>query len=132
MLIIDSLEKHKAKFWLFETKSGVQISKSEYEGRDTLKNLDKLLVENKLKKSEIKFIGIAEGEGSFTALRTAANIANTFALYDDVSVFGLSARSKYTKAFILNQIKSARVSKIRFYQPKYSAAPNITKPKNRS
>lgn len=60
-----------------ELRDGPKVF-DQIEGQDALVLIDKLLKRNNLSINKIEKVGINEGPGSFTGLRVAAAIANTF------------------------------------------------------
>lgn len=124
-LIIDNLDHKKIKLWLYNLKAIKLIAKKEYSGNELLGSIADFLKKSKLRPEQIKYIGIIEGKGSFTGIRTAANIANVFSLYNETKIFGLKIKNLNSKNIEREIIKLDKKT-IGFYSPRYSAPPRIT------
>ena len=95
--------------------------------RDNLLKLaDQLLKSRQKKAKDIKAIIVNLGPGSYTGLRTAMLLANTWAYVNKIPLYGFLDKD-FKKQKILSAIKKIK-GKV-FLEPHYGAPPKITKPK---
>ena len=128
LLILDNLQTSGVKFYLYKLQPWQKVAEKIYLSNDLLKNLTDFLAEKKINFPEIQYFGIVEGKGSFTGIRNAANLANSFWLYFETRVFGLDVKDLQEKKL---EKKIAQIFKksLPAYSPKYSSYPKITQQK---
>ena len=123
-IIIDNSDREKIIFF-FLIKDIWKEKVYKTEGRKPLLiYIDKLLVSQKKIKNDIKGIGIIIGKGSFTSARVSVTTANIFGLALDIPLITLE---EFNPILALDKFRKAK-RKI-YLSAKYSAKPNITKPK---
>lgn len=131
ILAIDTTKEKKsvALFWPKKLKSKLEWREN---STDVLEKIDQLLKENKLKISDIKYIVVDRGPGSFTGVRQGITVANTFMYYKKIPAIGI-VNKKELDIFELAEeayknLNQASTEKI--IPPFYGKKPNISKSKH--
>ncbi|MBU0670758.1 MAG: tRNA (adenosine(37)-N6)-threonylcarbamoyltransferase complex dimerization subunit type 1 TsaB [Patescibacteria group bacterium] len=99
------------------------------ESENLLELIHELLSGKKIKPKDLEGIIVITGPGSFTALRIACVIANTFAYVEKVPLFGFK-KTEYNKLEDLLK-KTAKKKGENHLEPFYNKKPNISKPKKK-
>lgn len=90
-----------------------------------LPKIEEFLAKNDIKFTDLGGIVVFTGSGSFTGLRIGATVANTLAYALNIKV--VNALGQDWQVNGINRLKNVKLKQ--YSVPKYSAAPNITKPK---
>ncbi len=128
ILVINNLRHKRVELWLYSYQPIELIDTQKYNSNDLLNCISKLLKEHRVSSNQIKYLGVIFGEGSFSGIRSAVNIANVYSIYNESMVFDL-INSENNQKFITNKINKFKTQKIKILVPKYSCSPRITKPK---
>ncbi|MFC1656917.1 hypothetical protein ACFL14_03090 [Patescibacteria group bacterium] len=126
ILIIDNLQHKTTKLWMYFDKPVSLKNNQEYTGNDVLRSIYDFLEDNNIKESEIRFVGVIFGKGSFAGIRTAVNIANVYAFYNKSIIFNLKQNENNSKLIGI-KINNIKKSKSELICPVYSSSPRITK-----
>jgi len=90
-----------------------------------LENIDKFFKKNRLKINELEGIAVVVGQGRFTLTRIAVTVANTLAYALHIPVAGVMSASE-------DWVQKLSVQPVgQYISAKYSAEPNIGKPKKK-
>lgn len=133
ILVIDTIESDTGVGLtgpnVFKIKTWISIRN---QSQELLPNIDKLLKKNKIKPTQLKWVSVNLGPGSFTGLRVGISVANTFGYGLNIPVIGQSNIKGDIKDRLKVLLGLKTTSKI-FKQvlPEYGRGPRITKPKRK-
>ncbi|MFH1749447.1 MAG: hypothetical protein ABH837_00890 [bacterium] len=125
ILIINNLQHQTTKLWLYSDQPIYLKDTQEYTGNNVLGHISKFIENNHTGVNQINYLGVIQGDGSFTGVRSAVNIANVYAMYNKSIVFDLKQTENNLRS-ITDKIKNKKPGII---YPKYSNPPRITKSK---
>lgn len=134
ILTIDTSDKETGIGLAGETMCKIKTwISNKNQSEELLPNIDKLLKENKIKPTQLKWISVNLGPGSFTGLRVGISVANAFGYGLDIPVTG----KDYLGGTIQERIKQLMdleitLKKFKQVLPTYGKPPDITIPKNNS
>jgi tRNA A37 threonylcarbamoyladenosine modification protein TsaB len=108
--------------------TGKIVARKQFQGNLSAENfasiIQKFLLNQKLKFSDVKKIAVKTGPGFFSRVRTGVVAANALAFALDTKV--IAVRSE------LGLQKASKMPGQSFVRPHYGSAPNITKSKGRT
>jgi len=99
------------------------------QSEELLFEIDKLLKQNRVKKSDLKKILVVNGPGSYTGLRVGLSTANMLAYSLQIEIIGIDLDLKANKLTKILEANEGVFQKP--IMPIYRYQPKITKPKSR-
>jgi tRNA A37 threonylcarbamoyladenosine modification protein TsaB len=130
-LFINTLQTKKITLALFSNPKKIHWFEKEEKGverENVLEVLEKSLIEQKKKATDLRGIVVVNGPGSFVGIRIALSVANALGWALSIPVCGVSFFPGQSNESLIKKSWSqiARRKKFKIVSPFYGQSPNIT------